>query len=141
MYLGAVLAAPALLIIKLTFFILYWQLFRPIRGLRIAIWLGGIFTTLFYVAINIAAWVFTTPRRGETWYSHFIGPVQAKQSNLTGPLPAVGLAIDVYILVIPLIGISGLNMPTRRKIGVALVFLTAIMFVRRPLFTGPVLLT
>ena len=124
--------APTLAFIKVTFFILYLQLFRPIRGLRVAIWAGGIITVLFYLSYGIELFVLSTPSPGEDWLQHFTSPAQSKEANLSIPLPAVGLALNLYILVIPLIGIYNLQIPIRRKIGVAMVFLTAIVSVFLP---------
>jgi len=128
-YILEVLVCPALGFIKVTFFILYLELFRPIRSLRLAIWFGGILTTVSYAAFTIAWFVLITPRPGESMQVHFTGPMQLKAASLAYPIPVVGLALDIYILVVPLVGIYRLQISKARKFGVAAVFLTAIMFV------------
>ncbi|MCJ1312322.1 hypothetical protein MMC25_005996 [Agyrium rufum] len=127
-YLAAVLAPPTYFFIKITFFITYLHLFRPNRALRLAIWLGGIVTLLVYTGFFLALMILTTPGK-EGWVAHFEGPKQTSSAVLSMPLPGVGLGIDLYILVIPIIGIWNLQLPLQRKIGVGLVFFTAILAV------------
>ena len=61
--------------------------------------------------------------------AHFTGPTQLKAASLAYPIPVVGLALDIYILVVPLVGIYGLQISRARKVAVTAVFLTAIMSV------------
>ena len=58
---------------------------------------------------------------------HFTGPMQLRAASLAYPIPIVGLVLDVYILILPLVGIYRLQISKARKFGVAAVFLTAIM--------------
>lgn len=60
---------------------------------------------------------------------HYVGPNQAKGNRLDFPIPVAGLIIDIYILILPLKGVYDLHLSTRRKIGVGMIFFTAIMFV------------
>ena len=136
-----------MMFIKITFFFLYLQIFQPMRWLRICAYIGAVFTSLFYLAMTVVLFISSTPRPGETWFSHL-----AHQNHLTSDTAApqavgdpavpqvagdigitqavVGLAIDIYILVLPIIAVSRLQMPTRRRIGVMLIFLTGLLFVR-----------
>ncbi|KAL8721474.1 MAG: hypothetical protein Q9225_001853 [Loekoesia sp. 1 TL-2023] len=56
--------------IKLTFFILYWSVFKPFHALKISILIGGIIVTSVYVGMTIARLVDATPRARETWLEH-----------------------------------------------------------------------
>lgn len=105
------------------------QIFRPIILLRYAIWFGGIITVLIYSGFTIAFFILASRRSNETWFEHFEGPLQTKLASLSIPLPAVGLGLDLYILILPMIGIWNLQLSFRRKIGVGLMFLTAIVAV------------
>ena len=115
--------------VKVTFFILYLHLFRPLRGFKVAIWIGGIFTALFYLATIIAAFVLSTPRPGESWPVHFQGPSQGRLVGLVLVTPVMGILIDLYILILPLMVVNGLQIQRKRKIGVSLMFLTGILLV------------
>ena len=114
--------------IKITFFLLYLQLFQIIRSLRIAIYIGLVFTLLAYSSFTIAWFALGTPSAHETWQQHFLGPEQNKGNGLDWPIPIIGLVGDIYIFVIPLVGVYGLQLSLRRKIGVAMVFMTGILY-------------
>jgi hypothetical protein len=51
------------------------------------------------------------------------------QRNVDTNIPAasIGLFLDLYILIVPIIGVWGLNMPLNRKIGVILTFLSGLV--------------
>jgi len=53
-----------MLFAKLTFFLLYLQLFRPVKIMRFSIYVGMIFTVAFYAAVGTAQFVYTTPCPG-----------------------------------------------------------------------------
>lgn len=101
------------------------------RWLRISTYIGTLVTTAFYLGMTIAQFVFVTPRRGETFFSHQETRYQHLALVVGVPSAAVGLCIDLYILVLPIIAVSQLQLTTQRKIGVILVFLTGIMYDRR----------
>jgi hypothetical protein len=122
-YLLVVLLAPVFLFLKSTFFILYLTLFAQLRWARICSWIGLIATTLSYTVFTIHSFALATPRKGQTWVS----ASQYKPLNLSTPQSILGLVIDLYILVIPVIGVSTLQLSWKRKIGVLLIFLSGIM--------------
>lgn len=127
-YLIIVLPPPTMLFIKVSFFILYLQLFHPMRWLRICAYIGAVFTALFYIAMTVALFISSTPRHGETWQEH-----APQEQLLIKPLvaqSAVGLAIDLSILLLPTIAVSRLHLPPRQKIGVMLIFMTGLMYAK-----------
>ena len=67
---------------KLTFFLFFYRLFRPIRAFRICNWLGATFTFLFYLTGLIAMVATGTPRHGETF---FLSNVRASGPGLCTP--------------------------------------------------------
>ena len=112
---------------RFTFFVAYLNIFGPMRWLRIAAYTGAAFTAMYHIAITVAIFVLTTPSRGSTWFSaitteqyqHFIG--------LLVPAHVVGFIIDLYILALPIIAVSQLQMPMRRKVGICLIFMTGLL--------------
>lgn len=128
-YLSAVLAAPNLLALKLTFFLLYLQIFYHNVKLRVCIYAGAFLTTIFYMAVGITQFVLGTPPREVTWQDYVFLPGPRRLNTLSIPLAAVGLGIDLYILILPIGGVLQLQMPTRRKIGICLIFVIGILFV------------
>lgn len=123
-YIVSVLNAPTYLFIKITFFIAYRQIFGPLRWMRIGALLGAIITTLFYIIITVCYFVFGTPRRGATWVS---ASREKFIIHFSVPQSAVGLVIDLYILILPIVAVSKLQMGTRRKVGVILIFTTGLL--------------
>jgi len=117
-----------MLFTKVTFFIMYLDIFGQWRWMRICALVGAYLTAAFYGALSVYMFAVITPSRHETWASHqyrkglrFNLPISLARS-------CVGLAFDLYILVLPIVGVSKLQMPTRRKIGVIVIFMSAILF-------------
>ena len=117
-----------MLFIKLTFFLLYIQIFQPMRWLRISSYVNATALCAFYGASTVAQVIFATPRPSETWASHLVSSENAKGKILSVPLSAVGLFFDIVILILPIAGVMRLQLPTRRKIGVLLIFLTGLLY-------------
>ena len=128
-YLSVVLASPTMMIVKLTFFLLYLNIFRPNNTMRFYIYIGAFSTTIFYMGIGIAQFIFLTPPPGMTWMEYIPSPRAKKITILSIPSAAVGLGIDLYILILPIGGVMRLQLPTRRKLGVCLIFITGILCV------------
>lgn len=105
------------------------------RWLRICIYVGAILTTAFHVAVTVVQLYFMTPRPGETWLSHYTGPLPPKSKASGIPLAGVGLGIDIYLLILPIVAIIQLQLSTRRKIWTILIFMTGILFELSSLIT------
>lgn len=70
---------------------------------------------------------FTTPGRHETWEQHQFTRGAYLDARFGPAQSAVGLGIDLYVLILPMIGISKLQMPLRRKLGVGVIFMSAVL--------------
>ena len=120
-----------MLFIKVTFFIMYLNIFGQWRWMRIAATVGGIITTVFYVAITATMLALLTPRRHEKWLEYTFYQLQQVvivAMRLRAAQSAAGVAIDLYVLILPIIGVSKLQMPFTRKLGVAIIFMSAILY-------------
>ncbi|KAH8667571.1 hypothetical protein BGZ60DRAFT_409543 [Tricladium varicosporioides] len=126
-WLISVLTPLTFLFLKPTFFILYLQIFNTIRWLRVCTWFGLVFTTVTYGVLTTCVFVFATPRKGESWLAHQTTKNEKRTLAMSVPQSIIGLVIDLYILMIPIIGIYGLRMSTKRKIGLMLIFLSGLM--------------
>lgn len=115
------------LFLKATFFILYLQLFDTVKWLRFCSWVGLIFSSITYTIFTVLVFVWATPKPGESWLAHQTSADMHKELKLSVPQSIVGLVIDLYILIIPIIGVYDLTMTTKRKIGVMLIFLSGLM--------------
>ena len=114
---------------KLSFFLLYIQVFRPLKWLRYGSYAGAIVNVLFYFSILVATLAFTVPAPGQTMQQAVQSPRQNRALSVTIPIACVSLVLDVYILVLPIAAVSQLQLSTRRKLGVIAVFMTGGMSV------------
>ncbi len=115
------------LFLKDTFFIMYLHIFGPLRWLRICAYTGAATTTAFYISMTVAAFIFATPRRGETWPEHLITKEELRAVTLPVPTSSFGVVIDLVILLLPIIAVMQLQLPTRRKIGLICIFMTGLL--------------
>ena len=99
------------------------------KWLRYSCYAGMIFTVLFYTAILVATLALTVPGPRQT----FRQTIQSSRANKSIDMPiftgSFNLALDLYILVLPVAGVGKLQMPLRRKIGVIAIFLTGFTYV------------
>ena len=127
LYLNAVLGPPTMLFTKVSFFIMYLDVFHLMRWLKISAYIGGLLTALFYGAMTVCSFIFA-PAPHQTRVENGMTHDQALSLDFSVPQSCVGLVIDLYILILPILGVLRLQMSTRRKVGVILVFLSAIMY-------------
>lgn len=125
-FLSNVLFSPTLLLTKLTLFALYLELFHPFKWLKICVYIGIITTSIFYLATGTLMTVWSSPSHGQTWQTHLFTMEQQYAQIYASPFAAVGLAIDLYLLVLPLKAVYDLYLPLKRKFEVGVVFLTGI---------------
>ena len=67
-YITTIMITPALGLIKCSFLIQYYLLFRPLKWVRISVWIGAIISIAFYVAVTITAFVLNSPWPGESLF-------------------------------------------------------------------------
>ena len=92
-----------------------------------SVYVGATLTCTFYGAGTIAQIVFTTRRPGQTWFEHFISKEEFKATKLGVPFAAVGLGIDIVLLVMPIGAVMGLQLATKRKLGILSIFMFGIL--------------
>lgn len=124
-YIESITTAPTMLLIKVTFFIMYLEIFRLKHWLKICSITGIVVVVAFYGSMTIITLVVTTPRRHESWLECDLAPRHQIALNISVPQSAFGLAFDLYILALPILGVWKLQMPKKRKAGIILVFFTA----------------
>ena len=115
---------------KLSFLIYFLHIFGPKPVLRWNIFIGAFITIAFYVAATIALFILSTPRPGVTFAEQFTSFLSRKTSPVLNTTFAVGyfnILSDLYILILPISGVMGLNLKPKRKFGVVLIFLTGLL--------------
>ncbi|KAK5625942.1 hypothetical protein RRF57_001658 [Xylaria bambusicola] len=116
----------ASLLIKLSFLVLFHRLFSPNKFSRIMTIVGIVFVAVSY-SLLAAAWTYyTVPHEGETgWLDlEFSNRERLSAPQLGLTLSSVGVFTDLYIFVIPLISIYGLNLSRPKKFGILALFAT-----------------
>lgn len=114
--------------VKLTFFILYFDLFRVSRRIRIFVYIGiaSIFTV--YAGTTIVYGVSCFPTPGKTWLEAMSDPrCVAPSQNVTYIVGSFGVISDFYILSLPIPLILRMQLPRKEKIGVCALFMTGFL--------------
>ena len=130
MYVLVTIQPLVALFMKLSFLIYFLQIFGPKPFLRWNILVGIFITAAFYVALTITLFVLSTPGRGVTFAEQFTSFLSQKTSPVLTTTFVMGyfnIFSDLYILILPISGVMGLNLPPRRKFGVSLMFMTGLL--------------
>lgn len=77
----------------------------------------------------MSQFILASPRRHESWVETLVSSRSARQTRLAVPISSIGMVIDIFLLILPSVAVSNLQMDTMRKIGLMVVFGTGIMFV------------
>ncbi|KID81220.1 hypothetical protein MGU_11411 [Metarhizium guizhouense ARSEF 977] len=109
---SAILTAPAIYFTKLTLLLLYLRLFSPNRPVKIGIWAGVAFCTVFYTA---------------ALFLNIFVKSQEQLLRVTYSIAVVGVVTDVYIITLPMFAIAQLHLSSTKKWRVAAVFLTGLL--------------
>ncbi|KAG9235488.1 hypothetical protein BJ875DRAFT_483215 [Amylocarpus encephaloides] len=103
---------------KLTLFVMYFEFFRPFRWMRICVWVGIAITTTFYVISAIGFVYLCIPKHGNTWQTQALTHDSDLEQQYYVPHRAVGVVIDLYLLVLPMKAVMDLQLPRKKKLRV-----------------------
>ncbi|KAK8048181.1 hypothetical protein PG994_009911, partial [Apiospora phragmitis] len=118
-----------LVLIKVSFLLLYRRLFRPVTLVKAMVWTGIsllVASTVVYIIMMPVAcspW----PSEHDDWLD--LGMAERCAiigSNLITAMAYFSVITDFYILIIPLHQVPQLRLSTGRKVGISFIFLTAI---------------
>ncbi len=119
----------AAMLIKGSILFLYRRLFQISMTASVLIWIGLSVNVVFYLATFVAFLSGCIPRPGDdqglgAWLSLTFG---ARCNTISTPTAAatgiVGSVLDVYILIIPLVMVSGLRASWKKKAGIFAIFI------------------
>lgn len=116
-----------MLFLKISFFIMYLQIFGPLRWLRLCAYAGVIFTIISYGVMTVLSFIFASPRRGQVLFQKQTSAKARDAKLLSIPQSVIGLVVDLAILLLPIIAVLQLQLPRRKQVGVILVFMTGIL--------------
>lgn len=90
--------------------IFFFEIFSPKPVFKWSILIGGLITTVFYIATTVILFVLSTP-----------------VLNTTFAVGYFNILSDLYLLILPISGVMGLNLKRKRKVGVILIFMTGLL--------------
>ncbi|KAL8712350.1 MAG: hypothetical protein Q9220_003501 [cf. Caloplaca sp. 1 TL-2023] len=122
-----ILYGPFIWLIKLSLFLLYLQIFNPLRYLRYLVWIGVTVTILFYLPASIAKVVLCAPRRNETYAQAYATARCGDSKTINVCIGVFNIISDLYLLVLPIPATLALQLPRRKRIGALVVFMTGLM--------------
>jgi hypothetical protein len=97
------------------------------RWLRLSIYVGAALATVMYWSVWIATVVLLTPKPGETWIEANHSAALPNGTKLAILIAWVGLAIDLFLLILPSIAVYQLQLSNTHKLGLILIFSTGLM--------------
>lgn len=94
------------------------------------IYITATITIIFYLVITVILFVLMTPRTGTTFFEALLKAFITKTSpalNATFAMSYFNIVSDLYIIILPISAVIRLQLPRRQKIGVMIVFMTALL--------------
>ncbi|KAL9084582.1 MAG: hypothetical protein Q9165_008007 [Trypethelium subeluteriae] len=123
-YLTTIFIVLGLGLIKLSLFIQYYLLFRPLRYVRISVYIGATILVISYVSFTIAAFVLESPWPGESMLDDAFSTHYIRYEMSSIPCGIVSTLFDCYLLVLPMPAVWNLKTSWGKKLGIMLVFMT-----------------
>ena len=112
---------------KMSLLLLYIRFFSVKKSTRYAIYFGLAFTfCLTLASIPVAAYG-DTPSAGKSWALTNLMTKSSKTNAFAIAQGALNVVIDLYIFILPIPVVLGLQMSLRKRIGLLAVFLTGIL--------------
>ncbi|PVH94313.1 hypothetical protein DM02DRAFT_474773, partial [Periconia macrospinosa] len=124
-----VISAPVWALAKTSFFLMYLHLFRPLKWVKWCSWIGLFVTWSFYIPVFSITIYYMGPGIGQSWQDSLRNARYTKINDMTMPIAAINLVLDVYILAIPIFVSSNLQITKAKKLRVITVFGTGLLAV------------
>ena len=102
---------------------MYLNLFRPKAAFRFAVYFGIAFTSLYCTVVFTANAYLYLPRPGQAWIQAAPTPVW-KIITVSRVEAGCGVFIDLYLLILPIPVVWGLQLPRAKRIGILSIFMS-----------------
>jgi hypothetical protein len=124
------MAWPAIFLAKLSILLLYLRIFDIKQSIRVGVVVGAVWAFLAYIPNIVVSGYFCAPHIGQPWDIR-IGSTcdQPATKKWLVTSAAMSLALDIFILVLPIPVVLRLHLNAKRRIGVFLIFFTAVLSV------------
>ena len=126
-FVGIIVAALALLFAKISILILFLRLFSTNRVFRYLICSALLLTIIIHTISILVDCIMCVPRSGETFGSQVLAARCIKTDTWSTVQGAFEVFLDLWIFILPLPIIWKLQMSDKRKVGVSIIFMTALM--------------
>lgn len=114
-------------IIKLSLILQFLCIFGRLRWMKLAAYYGITVMGLYYLSIVIARLAMCAPRGSET-YVISLSTAHCRRVKVTGAITGgFNIVSDLYLLLLPIPAVLGLNRTLREKLGVLAIFMTGVM--------------
>lgn len=118
---------PAMFFAKSSLLLLYLRIFGPKKSVRYIIYTSLVFIFCLYsVNIPIEA-VYCAPSAGKGWTLAEIAPKCGKTLYLAVVQGPLNVLVDLFIFILPIPVVLGLQMSSRKQLAVLSVFLTGLL--------------
>ena len=118
------IVGPAMFFAKGSLLLLYLRIFGPKKSTRYLTYYALAFTfCLYWINIPINTY-YCTPSSGKSWDTEDLGVKCAKSFMLGLVQGSLSVALDLFILILPIPVVMTLQMPRKRRVGVLAVFMT-----------------
>ncbi|MCJ1265998.1 hypothetical protein MMC22_005880 [Lobaria immixta] len=125
LYLQSITSGPMIFFAKSSLFMLYYRLFMTRRFVRYAIIFGVAFSFVVYFSNMTVAGIMCAPKVGHPWDWTTIA--KCYRISVSGfVLGIVNLALDIYLLILPIPVILPLQLSIKKKIGVLGMFMVGL---------------
>ncbi|MDI1489539.1 MAG: hypothetical protein OHK93_008820 [Ramalina farinacea] len=124
------LYGPFVWFIKLSLFVVLVEIFYTLRWLKLLAIGGAVSTGLFYFASVVAYPAMCAPTNGssEKDYQDQLASSKCHGSFALGiTVGVVSVLSDLYLILLPLPAVWGLQLPLRRRLGISAMFLVGLM--------------
>ena len=120
------LYGPVIFAVKASLFLLLYGIFGRLRWIRISIFAGLVVTGLWYISNVVVFAILSSPRAGQSYLEASFSPIYQKIETYGLVNSVFNIVSDFYLLILPIPAVLGLQMPTKRKLGVLAVFGTGL---------------
>lgn len=110
---------------KAAILFLYLQLFSAKRWIPYAVYFGLVFNFFTYIPLFASAIYYSTPRGGLTWGELALSTSPQRGLYMTTVKAAMSVAMNLYILILPLPILSNLHLAISKRLQLIAVFATA----------------
>lgn len=106
---------------------MFLQIFSVSPAMRMAIYFGLLMTFLIYFPSLPLSSYYLTPRPGQTWEDLLTNGAPQHLVYWGVVQGSLSIALDIYILILPIPVLSRLHLPFRKKLQLVALFATAVM--------------